>query len=144
MACDPRRAYPRRVARSVRGRRRGQQRQVRGGDPFNWRRGDEGRRRSPSGHPEVLHRPAPQTEEICGLESEAFQTLKYDSPGKACLEEEANNRPQPVWAEKVKIVTLEKSGDSANATIEPNAGTNARAQITLSRSDGAWIIDALR
>ena len=86
-----------------------------------------------------------QAEKICGFEDDAYQTLKYDTPGQACLDDEANNRPQPVWANPVKIVALkESSEDGVVATLEPNAGTRDRAQIALTLTDGQWKVTALQ
>jgi len=86
-----------------------------------------------------------QAEKICGFEDDAYQALKYDTPGQACLDEEANNRPQPVWANPVKIVAVEKSSDDGVvATIEPNAGTRDRAQIALTLTDGQWKVTAFQ
>ena len=51
--------------------------------------------------------------------------------------------PQPVWAEKVKVTELSESGDSASATIQPNAGSDAPATINLVREKGLWLVDGL-
>ena len=86
-----------------------------------------------------------QAKKICGFEDNAYQATKYDTAGKACLDDEGNNRPQAVWADPVKIVSLKKtSADGVVATIEPNAGTPHRAQIALTLADGKWKVIAFR
>lgn len=82
--------------------------------------------------------------EGCALESEAFQTLHYEGVGQPCLDDAANKMPQAVWAEDTKIVDLKATGDSAAGTIQPNAGSDAQAQVALVRVDGRWLIDSLR
>ena len=44
---------------------------------------------------------------VCALEDEAWQTTKYGEPGQACLDDLANNTAQTVWADPVKVVTIE-------------------------------------
>lgn len=85
-----------------------------------------------------------EAEAGCALETENFQTLQYDAPGQPCLDDAANKQPQAVWAETIKIVSLEESADSALATIQPNAGSAAEAQVGLVKADGAWLIDTFR
>jgi hypothetical protein len=80
----------------------------------------------------------------CALESDDYQTQQYGSPGQPCLDDEANKQPQTVWAEQIRIVSLKDSGDSALATVEPNAGTAARAQIGLVKTGGGWLVDTFR
>jgi hypothetical protein len=80
----------------------------------------------------------------CALETEKYQTAQYGSAGQACLDDQANKSPQAVWADTTKIVSIDKSGESATATIQPNAGTPAEARITLVRTGGGWLVDSLQ
>jgi hypothetical protein len=84
-----------------------------------------------------------QTEEICALETDEYETFVYGEPGDACLEDSANIRPQPVWAEEVVIVDIETDGDFAAATIQPNAGgSKAIVKVGLENVDGVWMISS--
>jgi hypothetical protein len=80
----------------------------------------------------------------CALETEKYQTQQYGSAGQACLDDQANQMPQAVWAEETKIVKIDESGDSATAVIQPNAGSDAEAQMALVRVDGGWLVDLLQ
>jgi hypothetical protein len=80
----------------------------------------------------------------CALETENYQTVHYGSVGQACLDDAGNKMPQAVWAAETKIVNIDESGDSATATIQPNAGSDAQAQMGLVRVDGGWLVDTLR
>lgn len=80
----------------------------------------------------------------CSLESEDFQISQYKLAGQACLANVANKRPQPVWAEDIKIDKLDEAPDSAAARIRPNAGSDAPAEITLVRGEGGWLVNSLR
>ena len=79
----------------------------------------------------------------CALESENYQTQHYGSAGQACLDDQANKMAQAVWAEDTKIVSIEEAGDSATAVVQPNAGSDAQAQVGLVRVDGKWLVDTL-
>lgn len=77
----------------------------------------------------------------CALETEAYQELQYDSAGQACLDDAANGQPQPAWNESVKIVSLDESGDTATAVVQPNSSNAAEATVVLRKTpDAGWLV----
>lgn len=79
---------------------------------------------------------------ICAFEDDAYETFKYGEPGQPCLDDAANNQAQPVWADPVVVVSLDQSGSTATAVLEPNAGSPAQATMTLTAVDGEWLVTA--
>lgn len=79
---------------------------------------------------------------ICAYEDDTYETFKYGEPGQPCLDDLANNRAQPVWADPVIVVSLEETEGLAVAVLEPNAGSAAQATMTLSAVDGEWLVSA--
>jgi len=84
------------------------------------------------------------TQAKCDLEAEAYQVDQYGSAGQACLEDLANTQPQAAWAETVKIVSLDQSGEFATAVVQPNAGGPAEATVSLAKGDAGWQIAGFR
>lgn len=80
----------------------------------------------------------------CALETDRFQAEQYGGTGEACRNDEGNRTHQTVRARTIRVVSLERSGSTALATIEPNAGSSARARIGLVQTDGRWLVDSLR
>jgi len=84
------------------------------------------------------------TQAKCDLESEAYQVEQYGSAGQACLDDAANGQAQPVWAEDVKVVSLDQAGEFATAIVQPNAGGPAEATVSLRKGDAGWQISGFR
>lgn len=76
----------------------------------------------------------------CALESDVYQQEQYNGIGQACLDDAANGQPQPVWAVKTKIVSLDEQGDFASAVVEPNANTPDQAIVAVAKESGGWRI----
>ena len=77
---------------------------------------------------------------ICALEAESWQVFKYDASGQACLDDLANNTPQTVWADPVVIVSIEESELGVDAVLQPNAGSDAQAAITLMPAEDGTLL----
>ena len=75
---------------------------------------------------------------VCALESEDYQVFRYGETGQACLDDLGNGTEQLVWADPVVVVSLEVDGVGATAVLQPNAGSDAQATMTLQATDGEW------
>ena len=78
----------------------------------------------------------------CKIETDRYKTEQYGGPGRPCLQDDANNMKQSVWAANIKIVGIEEAGDTATATVKPNAATDATATVGLTKVDGVWMVDS--
>ena len=80
----------------------------------------------------------------CRIETDRYQSEQYGGPGRPCLQDAANQKPQKVWATDVKIVESLVGEDQATVTVQPIAGTDDVAGINLTKVDGVWMIDSFR